>query len=87
MKTKQQEINELLAKVEKLKQEIEEENRFKIGDVLFAEGGGHSQFILKISQISSNGYFAEKYFYLNTCKNREDGLFPFSRYKFTKIDL
>lgn len=85
VKTKQQEIDELLAKVEKLKQEIEED-RFKIGDVLFAEVAD-STFILKVSEIRSNGYFAEKYFCLDTCKNRREGLFTFSHYKFTKINL
>lgn len=86
--SKEEKILTLLAEVEKLKQEIEEEKMFKVGDLIFAFPCGKDfSFLLRVREVGKHEYLGE-YLYVKgdifPCPN---GRFPFSDYSFAKVDL
>lgn len=92
MKTKEEELDELLAKAEKLKQEIEAEKKkcgIKVGDLVFAKHiDNESKYLFRVSNISNSksGFWGD-YYDLKNNKHYERGFFHLKKYEFTKIDL
>ena len=84
-KSKEQEIADLEAQIEKLKQEILEE-KYKVGDLVFCFQEPHVNCVVRIESVSQQGIYG-KYFDSAIMGEKSAFHFSFSDYNITKITL